>query len=113
EMIGEYESKVYKGGLTKLADHLKEIRQLFLQSLKYVVEKKDVTFQEVAAEDLVQMYSYLYIGYLLLSEAEIEPRKVFIANRYIVKSLANARKNAEAIRSELFGDILHADRILQ
>ncbi|HLP16480.1 MAG TPA: acyl-CoA dehydrogenase family protein, partial [Bacteroidota bacterium] len=47
EMIGEYESKVYKGGLTKLADHLKEIRQLFLQSLKYVVEKKDVTFQEV------------------------------------------------------------------
>jgi 3-(methylthio)propanoyl-CoA dehydrogenase len=106
-------AKVYKGGLTKLSDHLKEIRQLFLQSLKYVIEKKDVGFQEVAAVDLVQMYSCMYIGYLLLDEAEIEPRKVFIANRYIVNSLANARKNSEAIRSELFGDLLHADEILQ
>jgi 3-(methylthio)propanoyl-CoA dehydrogenase len=107
------ELKQYKGALTKLADHLKEIRQLFLQSVKYVIDKKEVSFQEVASEDLVQMYSYIYIGYLLLDEAEIEPRKVFIANRYIVKSLANARKNAEAIRSELFGDLLHADKILQ
>lgn len=107
------ETKVYKGGLITLCDHLKEIRQLFLQSLKYVVDRKDIGFQEVASEDLVQMYSYLYIGYLLLGEAEIEPRKVFIANRYIVKSLANARKNSEAIRSELFGDLLHADEILQ
>ncbi len=108
----ECESKVYKGGLTKLSDHLKEIRQLFLQSLKYVVEKKDISFQEVASVDLVQMYSYLYIGYLLLAEADIDQRKVFIANRYIVNSLANARKNSEAIRSELFGDLLHADKIL-
>jgi len=109
----ECEARVYKGGFTKLSDHLREIRQLFVQSLKYVAEKKDVGFQEVASEDLVQMYSYIYIGYLLLAEAEIEPRKIFIANRYIVTSLANARKNAEAIRSELFGDLLHADRILQ
>jgi hypothetical protein len=111
--LDECETKVYKGGLTKLSDHLKAIRQLFVESLKYVAEKKDVSFQEVASQDLVQMYSYLYIGYLLLDEAEIEPRKVFIANRYIVNSLANARKNSEAIRSELFGDLLHVDKILQ
>ncbi|MGE5314853.1 MAG: acyl-CoA dehydrogenase family protein [Acidobacteriota bacterium] len=112
DFIDEHEAKTYKGGLTKLAGHLKEIRQLFLESLKYVVDKKETTFQEVAAEDLVQMYGCLYLGYVLLEEAEIEPRKVFIANRYIVKALANSRKNAEAIRSELFGDLLHADKIL-
>ena len=106
------EKREYKGGLTKLANHLKEIRQLFLASLKYVTEKKDTGFQEVASKDLVEMYSYLHVWYLLLDEAEVEPQKVFTANRYIVTSMANARKNAEAIRSDLFGDLLHAERIL-
>jgi hypothetical protein len=113
ETFVEKGKKEYKGGLTKLANHLKEIRQMFLESLKYVVEKKDNSFQDVAAKDLVEMYSYLHVGYLLLDESEIEPRKIFIANRYIVTALAGARKNAGAIRGELFGDLLHADRILQ
>jgi hypothetical protein len=113
DRFAEKEKKEYKGGLIKLSNHLKEIRQLFLAGLKYVVERKDSSFQEVAAKDLVELYSYLHVGYLLLDEAEIESRKIFIANRYIVTALANARKNAEAIKGELFGDLLHAERILQ
>jgi len=58
------------------------------------------------------MYSYLYVGYLLMDEAERDTRKVFIANRYIVSALAKARKNSEAIKNEQFSDILHADDIL-
>ncbi|QQS36446.1 MAG: acyl-CoA dehydrogenase family protein [Ignavibacteriales bacterium] len=106
------EKKDYKGGLSRLAAYLKEIRAIFYDCLKYVVEKKDQGFQDVAAKDLVELYGYLYIGYLLLDEAEIEPRKIFIANRYIINSLALARKNAESIKDELFSDILHADKIL-
>jgi len=113
DSFAEKEKREYKGGLTRLANHLKEIRQLFLESLKYVLEKKDVSFQDVAAKDLVEMYSYLHVGYLLLDEAERDVRKIFVANRYIVTSLANARKNAEGIRGELFGDLLHAQEILQ
>ena len=113
EFFEEKEKKEYRGGLTTLANRLRTIRQLFLESLKYVLEKKDNSFQDVAARDLVDLYGYLYVGYLLLEEAEREPRKVFIANRYIVNALAGARKNAEAIRSETFGDLLHADEILQ
>jgi hypothetical protein len=48
----------------------------------------------------------------LLDQAEIEPKKVFIANRYVLTSLANARKNAESIKDGLFSDILHAEKIL-
>jgi hypothetical protein len=102
----------YKGGLQRLNEFLKEIRSIFEDCLKYVIDKKDTTFQDVAAKDLVELYSYLYIGYLLLEEAGEDPRKIFIANRYIITSLANARKNAESIRDELFNDILHADEIL-
>ncbi len=107
------EAREYRAGLTQLATSLKEIRALFLDCLRYVNERKDKAYQEVAAKDLVELYSYLVIGYLLLDEAEENDRKVFIANRYILSSLAAARRNAESIKSGVFTDLLHADTILQ
>jgi alkylation response protein AidB-like acyl-CoA dehydrogenase len=108
----EKAAKTYSGGLERLNGMLKEIRTIFYDSLKYVVEKDDDTFQDVAAKDLVELYSYIFVGYLLLEQAEDNDRKKFIANRYIVESLANAKKNAESIKNELFNDLLHADKIL-
>jgi alkylation response protein AidB-like acyl-CoA dehydrogenase len=108
----EKEKKVYKGTLNKLAKYLKEIREIFLDCLKYVIDKNDHHFHDVSAKELVELYSYLYIGYLVLEEAEISSKKIFIANRYILSSLANARKNAESIKNEQFSDLLHADDIL-
>lgn len=104
--------KVYKGNLARLASYMKEIRRIFLTSLKYVQDKNDKYFQDVAAKELVDMYGYIFTGYLLLDEAEIDGRKVFIANRYIISAVAKARKNAESIKNEQFSDILHADEIL-
>ncbi|HKJ81475.1 MAG TPA: acyl-CoA dehydrogenase family protein [Ignavibacteriaceae bacterium] len=112
ENFDEYEKKNYKGGVAPLVNHLKEIREIFKDCLKYVIEKKDTAFQDVAAKDLVELYTYLIVGYLLLDQAEIEPKKVFIANRYVLTSLANARKNSESIKDGLFTDILHAQEIL-
>jgi len=112
EHFDEKEKKSYKGALANLANYLKDIRELFLDSLKYVLDKHDSQFQEVAAKELVEMYSFLYVGYLVLDESEINPRKKFIANRYITSSMANARKNVESIKNEQFSDLLHADEIL-
>ncbi len=112
DLFDKKEKKNYTGGLSRLASYLKEIRIIFYDCLKYVMDKKDNEFQDVAAKDLVELYSYLFIGYLLLDEAEIEPRKKFIASRYIINSLANAKKNTDTIKNELFTDILHADEIL-
>jgi hypothetical protein len=105
--------KSYKGALAKLSDHLKEIREIFLDCCKYVVDKNDPRFQDVAAKELVELYSFQYVGYLVLDEAEMNPHKIFIANRFITHSLANARKNSETIKNEQFSDLLHADEILQ
>jgi len=112
EKFDEWEKKEYKGGIGNLVNHLKEIREIYKDCAKYVIGKKDPAFQDVAAKDLVELYSYLFIGYLLVEQAEIEPKKVFTANRYILNSLANARKNAESIKDGLFNDILHAEKIL-
>ncbi len=112
DYFAQKEEKKYKGNLVRLADHLKEIRKIFVDCLKYVLDKNDTHFQEVAGKELVELYSYLYVGYLLLDEAEIEQRKIFIANRYIVSAAAKARQNAESIKNEQFSDLLHADEIL-
>ncbi|UCH64422.1 MAG: acyl-CoA dehydrogenase family protein [Ignavibacterium sp.] len=112
ELFDEKEKKEYTGGVATLVNHLIEIREIFRDCLKYVNEKKDPAFQDVASKELVELYSYIFIGYLLLDQAEKEPKKVFIANRYVLTSLANARKNAESIKDGLFNDILHTEKIL-
>ncbi|MCK6604740.1 MAG: acyl-CoA dehydrogenase family protein [Ignavibacteriaceae bacterium] len=112
DIFSEKENKQYEGGLSRLQNFLKEIRVIFNESLRYVLDKKDTTFQEVASKDLVELYSYIYTGYLLLDEAEKDPRKKFIANRYIINALSNARRNEESIKNELFSDLLHSDEIL-
>lgn len=112
ELFDEKEKKKYSGGVASLVNHLIEIREIFRDCLKYVNEKKDPAFQDVASKELVELYSYIFIGYLLLDQAEKEPKKVFIANRYVLTSLANARKNAESIKDGLFNDILHTEKIL-
>ena len=105
--------KVYKGSLEKLADHLKEIYEIYEDCQKYILDKKDSQFQEVAIKELVELYAYMYIGYLVLDQAENNRRKIFIANRYITNAISKARKNQESIKNGQFADLLHADEILQ
>jgi 3-(methylthio)propanoyl-CoA dehydrogenase len=106
------EQKTYRGTLTKLANYLKQIREIYYDCLKYIVDKKDPHFQEITAKDLVELYTFLYVGYLVLEEAEISKRKIFIANRYITSALSLSRKNAESIKNDQYQDVLHADEIL-
>jgi len=106
------EKKSYKGTIGKLAGFLKEIREIFLECRKYIEDKNDHHVHDVAAKELVELYTYLYVGYLVLDEAEINRRKVFIANRFLTNALANARKNAESIKNEQYTDLLHAEDIL-
>jgi alkylation response protein AidB-like acyl-CoA dehydrogenase len=116
DVFGEYfskkEKKDWKGSLKRMADILIEIREIFLECRKYVVDKKDANFYDTAAKDLVELYIYLWIGYLLLEEAEENERKIFIANRYILDASSKARNNAEKIKNELYADIIHAGKIL-
>ena len=112
DFFNDCDKKEYKGSLTRLLENLREIKTLFYECLKYVKDKKDSNFQDVVAKDLVELYTYIYVGYLLLIEAGENQRKVFTARRYIIDALSKARKNAEAIKSELYSDILHADTIL-
>lgn len=104
--------KEYKGATSGLAAHVQEIRELFLDSLRLVNDRKDGVFQEVAAKSLVEMYVSGYLGYVLLDQAEVEDRKLFVAHRYILRSLSEARMHNESIKNGAFADLLHANKIL-
>jgi alkylation response protein AidB-like acyl-CoA dehydrogenase len=119
EYFDEKEKKEYRPGMQKLAVCLKEIRELFHGCLSYLNEKNDEGLYGVSAKDLVELYSYLFVGYLLLDEAEndsvrdgSQTRKAFVVSRYVRGALARARKNAQSIKSEMYLDLLHADSIL-
>jgi len=112
DFFDEHSTKEYKGATAGLSAQVKETRELFLDSLRFVNDRKDGVFQEVAARSLVEMYVSCYLGYVMLDHAEVEDRKLFIAHRYILRSLSEARMHNESIKNGVFADILHADKIL-
>ena len=67
---------------------------------------------DVAAKELVEMYGFLHMGYLLLDDAGRDERKKLIANRFAVDALAKTRKNFESIMANQFSDLEHAAEIL-
>jgi alkylation response protein AidB-like acyl-CoA dehydrogenase len=113
QFIDEWDKQEYKGTLANLLEQLREIRTIYNDCIKYVKEKKNVGFQEVASKDLVEIYGSLYIGFLLLQDANKDNKKIFTARRYILDSLAKAMKNQESIKSEIYSDVLHSETILQ
>jgi 3-(methylthio)propanoyl-CoA dehydrogenase len=112
EFFEEHGRKEYRGALASLAAHLREMRELFLESVRYVTERRDGAFQEVAAQNLLELYGSTYVGYLLMDHAELEDRKIFIANRFVLSAVADARRHVESIKNGAMSDILHADKIL-
>lgn len=112
DFFEEHSRKEYRGALASLAAHLREMRDLFHESVRYVNERRDGAFQEVAAQNLLELYGSTYIGYLLMDHAEKEDRKIFIANRFVLSAVADARRHVESIKNGAMSDILHADKIL-
>ncbi|MCF6237727.1 MAG: acyl-CoA dehydrogenase family protein [Candidatus Marinimicrobia bacterium] len=108
EQFDANELKEYRHEARQLANKLKQIRRLFTKSKTFVLEKEDKAYQELHSAELVDMYGFLYIGYLLLEEATEDSRKMLIAKKYIMDSLATALHHTESITrgfDTLFADV--------
>jgi hypothetical protein len=91
--------------LREIAQTLKQLRRVFLESLSLVENHDQTSFREAAARDLTDMYADLFTGYLLLEEAETQERKKLIAERFVRKALSRAAAGAEAIRRGQYTDL--------
>jgi alkylation response protein AidB-like acyl-CoA dehydrogenase len=108
----EHEAKDYLEHLVPLVDHLKRMRKLFLECRQCIQDRKDSSYQDAAARDLVELYGRTYIGYLVLDQVAIEPRKAWVAERFIRRAIASAQHGAELIRNGLFSDLARANEFL-
>ncbi len=106
------EQATYPSELKKAADQLKTIRALFREAAAYVEAQEDRSVTDVAAKELVELYGFLHMGYLLLDDAGRDERKKLIASRFAVDALAKSRKNFESIMANQFSDLEHAGEIL-
>ncbi len=106
------EENCYQADLKRAADRLKTMRTWFREAAAHVEEQDDRAISDVAAKELVEMYGLLYMGYLLLDDAERDERKKLIADRFVVDALAKSRKNFEAIMNDQFCDLEKAGEIL-
>lgn len=98
--------------LSLLRDKLVEIRAIFRSASDYVSTRDNADAASVNAEGLVAIYASIFIGYLLLDEAELQPRKAVVARRYIFGALAGAKHAAERITGDVVSDLSRAAEIL-
>lgn len=108
----KYETQEYRHEAKQLAKKLKKVRELMEKCKAYVLEKDDKDYQELHSGELVEMYGFLHVGYLLLEEATDNPRKMLIAKKYIMDALATSLHHTEVITrgfDTLFTDV---DQIL-
>jgi hypothetical protein len=106
------EEHAFRAELSEAASQLKTIRRLFSEATEHVEKQDDRSIAEVSAKELVEMYGFLHMGYLLLDDAEKDERKGLIANRFAIDALARSRKNFETIVGNQFSDLEHAAEIL-
>jgi alkylation response protein AidB-like acyl-CoA dehydrogenase len=110
QLFDTWEESEYRHEARLLAGKLKRIRSLLEKCKTYVLEQDDKAYQELHSAELVEMYSSIYVGYLVLDEATENPRKMLIAKKYILDSMAQAVHHTESITKgfdTLFADVEH------
>jgi 3-(methylthio)propanoyl-CoA dehydrogenase len=118
-------SKIIKGSMTELLDdkaaglvsapqseelarQLREAHDLFCGALDFVRSRRTVepasekeetiAFRDLTARRLVEMSAEVYMGYLLMEEAQLWERKLPVAAHFIGQTVAKARMHSYAIQ---------------
>ena len=103
-LFEEFAQRCKRPELAPARASLEQTRHLFDESVSMLADRNEA-FTEVASKDLVDIYSGLYAGWLLMDEAQRDDRKVIIATRFAHRTLALAHAGVAHIRSCLYDDI--------
>ena len=82
--IDEMAALPFEGTAAVLRDKLLAMRAKQLEVVQFVTNKKDVAFHELVARNLVEMETYIFVGFLLLRDALKCEERFAIAERYIL-----------------------------
>jgi alkylation response protein AidB-like acyl-CoA dehydrogenase len=97
QILDKFETQTYRGELRPLHQQLVEIRTKYKECRDFLAAKKDAAYQELQAHNLVDMYGSIYVGYLVLNEALVSPKKLLVAKKYISDTYSKSLMHAERV----------------
>ena len=92
----------YEGESARLAEIVKGLYAKQLEAVKFVADRKDVAYHDLHARDLVEMETYVFVGMLMLRDAQKCEDRFVLAERYILDSQAEfAKRYAKVMSGDL------------
>lgn len=105
-IMDKYAVLPYQGKLKRLSTFVYEMRKKQQIAVQYVAEKKDSSYFDMVTRHLVDMETYIFVGYLMLRDAlKVSERENF-AERYILDSVHEFEKCYSIVMS---GDVTIID----
>ena len=92
----------FEGESARLAEIVKGLYAKQLEAVKFVSDRKDVAYHDLHARDLVEMETYVFVGMLMLRDAQKCEDRFCLAERYILDSQAEfAKRYAKVMSGDL------------
>ncbi|MDR0932165.1 MAG: acyl-CoA dehydrogenase family protein, partial [Victivallales bacterium] len=104
--IKELSELPFSGKLLRLRDKLLELHARQLEAVKFLVEKKDQAYHDLVARSLVEMETYIFVGFLLLRDAQKCEERSAIAERWVLDAIPEFEKRFMRVTS---GDVTLID----
>jgi hypothetical protein len=99
--INSMQSKTYSRSQQPLVSTLASMRSGFLEALSTFRDFDNET-RNAAAREIVDMYAYIYVGYLVLSDSNANPRKLAVARAFILGAEAEVARSKCAIENDRY-----------
>ena len=106
------------GNFALMQKKLLQVREIFNQSSNLLKDKADQQYTGACAQLMVDCYSGMLTGHLLLDqlefncEAGIDTRKLAIAKRFIAKCLASSKAMLSLVESDIYTDLNLKEQLL-
>ncbi len=97
----------YTGKLLRLKNKLDEMLVLQRKAVQYIVDKKDTEYHDQMARRMVEVETYIFVGYLMLKQALNCDEREALVERYINDAYIDAKAKIEAVTA---GDMSTIDK---
>jgi len=105
-LMDEMAGLAYHGKLKRLSTYVDEMRKKQQAAVQYVAEKKDPTYYDLVTKHLVDMETYIFVGYLMLRDALKDAERELFAERYILDAVPEFDRSYAVVMS---GDVTLID----
>jgi len=86
-LMNKYASLPYEGKLGRLCSKVNELRAKQSEAVKFVAERKDPAYHDLVAKYLVDMETFIFVGYLMLRDSLKAADREVLAERFILDSI--------------------------